>query len=119
MSAGDEFYEAMLALYEQTGKLTGYWSKRFLGALKRDPRLSKLSCNAPHKQATVEYRRASRNDSRKIIIISMSAKFSDRFELERTLWWKNLARVASVDMAGTCQPAATGVMFAHDSDASD
>ena len=30
----------------------------------------------------------------------MSAKFSDRFEFERTLWRQNLARVAGVDEAG-------------------
>lgn len=32
--------------------------------------------------------------------ISMSAKFLDRFELERSLWQKNLTRVAGVDEAG-------------------
>ena len=30
----------------------------------------------------------------------MSAKFSDRFEFERALWWQNVARVAGVDEAG-------------------
>jgi hypothetical protein len=30
----------------------------------------------------------------------MSAKLSDRFEFERVLWRKNIARVAGVDEAG-------------------
>ena len=30
----------------------------------------------------------------------MSAKFCDRFEFERVLWQKNIARVAGVDEAG-------------------
>ena len=35
-----------------------------------------------------------------LILVSMTAKFFDRFEFERALWQNNLTRVADVDEAG-------------------